>query len=176
MKKFIQFNLWIDNNNNKFLLFIFITILISIVSIMGLSEINILFLLLGVSLLLLVSIMALVRKRWIEMSDEIVFKYFEDNLNLPEKDDIIVVTNGEKLKTYLEMNTPFIYGECNNKTEFRVKKIKFINNGHRIIKIVLEYVNKSGYKDQTFFYYEKTKKWWSTKSDIRNKKIEEIGL
>lgn len=174
MKKFIQVNLWIDNNINKFQLFIFISILISIVSIMGLSTINTLFLFLGVSLLLLVSIMSLVRKRWVDMDDSKVFKYFEE-LDLPEINDIIIVTNAEKLSNYFEMGTPFIYAVCNNGTEFKVSEIKFLN-GNRIIRIGFNYENKLGAKCFSFLDYEHTKKWWTTKSDIRNKKLEEIGI
>lgn len=174
MKKFIQVNLWIDNNTIKFQLFIFTSILISIVSIMGLSTINTLFLFLGVSLLLLVSMMALVRKRWFEMDDSKVFKYFEE-LDLPEIDDIIIVTNAEKLSNYFEMSTPFIYSVCNNGTEFKVAEIKFLK-GNRIIRIGFNYENKLGAKCFSFLDYEHTKKWWTTKSEIRNKKLEEIGI
>ena len=175
MKKFIQVNLWIDNNIIKFQLFIFTSILISIVSIMGLSTINELFLLLGISLLLLVSMTALVRKRWVEMDDSKVFKYFEE-LDLPEIDDIIIVTNAEKLSNYFEMSTPFIFAVCNNGTEFKVSEIKFLNKGNRIIRIGFNYENKLGAKCFSFLDYEHTKKWWTTKSEIRNKRLEEIGI
>lgn len=109
------------------------------------------------------------------MDDSKVFKYFEE-LDLPEIDDIIIVTNAEKLSNYFEMSTPFIYAVCNNGTEFKVAEIKFLNKGNRIIRIGFNYENKLGAKCFSFLDYEHTKKWWTTKSEIRNKRLEEIGI
>lgn len=164
MKKYVHYNIWIDNNNNKFSWIIFTTTLISIVSMMGLSEVNNKFLLIGIFLLMLISIQAMLRNKW-NQKDIDMSEYF----NLPEIGEIIVVTNADKFNFYLETQSSYVGSQVEIGDEFQITSVK-VNNK----RVIMDFKYDS--KPIGFFDYYKTKKYWCTKSDIRNKKLEQLGL
>jgi len=164
MKKYVHYNIWIDNNNDKFGLIIFISTLISIVSMMGLSYVNNKFLLVGIFLLMLISIQAMLRNKW-NQKDIDMSEYFD----LPEIGDIIVVINADKFNFYLETQSSYIGSQVETGDEFQITYLKVTNK-----KVLIDFKYDS--KPIGFFDYYKTKKYWCTKSDIRNKKLEQLGL
>ena len=164
MKKYVHYNIWIDNNNNKFGLIIFISTLISIVSLTILSEVNNKFLLVGIFLLMLISIQAMLRNKW-NQKDINMSEYF----NLPEIGDIIIVTNADKFNFYLETQSNYVGSQVEIGDEFQITSVKLTNK-----RVIMNFKYDS--KPIGFFDYYKTKKYWTTKSDIRNKRLEEIGI
>ena len=172
-KKYIQLHIWIDQNNNWFG-GIILTLTILSVLLLQLSN-NIVNLSLGISSLVLVAIMALLRKKWNESEIDL-----EDLYDLPVEGDIIVVTN-DKLHFYLESQSNYI-GVVNNGDEFQVTKVKIKN---KEVRIHFKYQYKSKYlipligatgEQIAFLDYFSTKKYWSTKSDIRDMKLKQLGL
>ena len=164
MKKYLHYNIWIDNNTNKFDLAIFLSIIISIISLMGLSYVNNKFLLVGIFLLMLISIQAMLRNKW-KQKDIDMSEYFD----LPEIGDIIVVTNADKFNFYLETQSIYIGSQVEIGDEFQITSVKVTNK-----RVVIDF--KYDLKPIGFFDYYKTKKYWCTKSDIRNKKLAQLGL
>ena len=170
-KKYIQLHIWIDQNNNWFG-GIILTLTILSVLLLQLSN-NIVSLSLGISSLLLVAIMALLRKKWNESEIDL-----EDFYDLPVEGDIIIVTNDDKLRFYLESQSNYV-GLVNNGDEFQVTKVDVSNKEIRI-HFKYQYYNKyfagSTGEQVAFLDYFPTKKYWSTKSDIRNDKLEKLGI
>jgi hypothetical protein len=164
MKKYVHYNIWIDNNTNKFGLIILISTLISIVSLTVLSEVNNKFFLVGIFLLMLISIQAILRNKW-NQKDIDMSEYFD----LPEIGDIIVVTNADKFNFYLETQSSYIGSQVEIGDEFQITSVKVTNK-----RVVMDFKYDS--KPIGFFDYYKTKKYWCTKSDIRNKKLAQLGL
>ena len=173
-KKYIQLHIWIDQNNNWFG-GIILTLTILSVLLLQLSN-NIVSLSLGISSLLLVAIMALLRKKWNESEIDL-----EDFYDLPVEGDIIVVTNNDKLWFYLESQSNYM-GVVNNGDEFQVTKVKIKN---KEVRIHFKYQYKNKYYSSligatgeqiAFLDYFPTKKYWSTKADIRNDKLEKLGI
>jgi fucose permease len=164
MKKYVHYNIWIDYNTNKFGWIIFISTLISIISLMGLSEVNNKFFLLGIFLLMLISIQAILRNKW-NQKDIDMSEYFD----LPEIGDIIVVTNADKFNFYLETQSYYVGSQVETGDEFQITYLKVTNK-----KVLMDFKYDS--KPIGFFDYYKTKKYWCTKSDIRNKKLAQLGL
>lgn len=164
MKKYVHYNIWIDNNTNKFGWIIFISTLISIISLTGLSEVNNKFLLVGIFLLMLISIQAILRNKW-NQKDIDMSEYFD----LPEIGDIIVVTNADKFNFYLETQSYYVGSQVEIGDEFQITSVKVTDK-----RVVMDFKYDS--KPIGFFDYYKTKKYWCTKSDIRNKKLEQLGL
>jgi hypothetical protein len=160
MKRYVHYNIWIDNNTNKFGLIIFISTLISIVSI------NTKFFIVGVFLLILISIQAILRNKWnlkdIDMSD-----YFD----LPEPGDIIVVTNPDKFNFHLESQTTYYGREVKIGDEFQITSV-ITKNKRVVINFRYEWVNPQ----LSFFDYYQTKKYWTTKSEIRDIKLKQLGI
>ena len=173
-KKYIQLHIWIDQNNNWFS-GIILTLTILSVLLLQISN-NIVSLSLGISSLSLVAIMALLRKKWNESEIDL-----EDFYDLPVEGDIIVVTNDDKLRFYLELQSNYV-GLVNNGDEFQVTKVDVRNKEIRI-HFKYQYYNKYyvssiGTIDEqiAFIDYFPTKKYWSTKADIRNDKLEKLGI
>ena len=172
-KKYIQLHIWIDQNNNWFGGIILILTILSVL--LQLSN-NIVSLSLGITSLVLVAIMALLRKKWNESEIDL-----EDLYDLPVEGDIIVVTNDDKLRFYLESQSNYI-GVVNNGDEFQVTKVKIKNKEVRIHfkyqyknKIYPQVLGATG-EQIAFLDYFPTKKYWSTKADIRNDKLEKLGI
>ena len=163
MKKYVHYNIWIDNNTNKFGLIIFISTLISIVSLTGLSEVNNKFLLVGIFLLMLISIQAMLRKKW-DQKDIDMSEYFY----LPEIGDVIVVTNADKFNFYLETKSSYIGSKVEIGDEFQITSVKVTDK-----RVIMDFKYDS--KPIGFFDYYKTKKYWTTKSVIRNNILEQLG-
>lgn len=173
-KKYIQLHIWIDNNNGWFG-GIILTLTIFSVLLLQLSN-NIVSLSLGITSLVLVAIMALLRKKWNESEIDL-----EDFYDLPVEGDIIVVTNDDKLRFYLDLQSNYI-GLVNNGDEFQVTKVR-IKNKKVIIHFKHQYKNKyyvsslgTTGEQVAFLDYFSTKKYWSTKADIRNDKLEKLGI
>ena len=173
-KKYIQLHIWIDQNNNWFGGIILVLTILSVL-LLQLSN-NIVNLSLGISSLLLVAVMALLRKKWNESEIDL-----EDFYDLPVEGDIIVVTNDDKLSFYLESQSNYI-GEVKNGDEFQVTKVKIKNKEVRI-HFKYQYYNKyyssligATGEQIAFLDYFPTKKYWSTKSEIRDMKLKQLGL
>lgn len=173
-KKYIQLHIWIDRNNNWFGGIILVLTILSVL-LLQLSN-NIVSLSLGISSLLLVAIMALLRKKWNESEIDL-----EDFYDLPVEGDIIIVTNDDKLRFYLELQSNYI-GLVNNGDEFQVTKVKIKN---KEVRIHFKYQYKNKYyvssigttgEQIAFLDYFPTKKYWSTKANIRNDKLEKLGI
>jgi hypothetical protein len=164
MKKYVHYNIWIDNNTNKFGLIILISTLISIVSLTCLSEVNNKFFLVGIFLLMLISIQAILRNKW-NQKDIDMSEYFD----LPEIGDIIVITNADKFNFYLETQSYYVGSQVEIGDEFQITSVKVTDK-----RVIMDFKYDS--KPIGFFDYYKTKKYWCTKSDIRNKKLEQLGL
>lgn len=162
MKKYVHYNIWIDNN--KFDWIILISTIVSIISLTILSEVNNKFLLVGIFLLMLISIQAMLRNKW-NQKDINMSEYF----NLPEIGDIIIVTNADKFNFYLETQSNYVGSQVEIGDEFQITSVKLTNK-----RVIMDFKYDS--KPIGFFDYYKTKKYWTTKSDIRNKKLEEIGI
>jgi hypothetical protein len=160
MKRYVHYNIWIDNNNNKFSLIIFTTTLISILSI------NNKFLLVGIFLLMLISIQAILRSKWNQNNVDIS-KYFD----LPEPGDIIVVTNPDKFNFHLESQTPYYGPDFKIGDEFQITSV-IKKNKRVVIHFKYEWLNP----ELSFFDYYQTKKYWTTKSEIRDIKLKQIGI
>jgi hypothetical protein len=131
--KYIQLHIWIDQNNNWFGGIILVLTILSVL-LLRLSN-NIVNLSLGVSSLVLVALMALLRKKWNESEIDL-----QDLYDLPVEGDIIVVTNDDKLSFYLESQSNYI-GEVKNGDEFQVTKVKIKNKEVRI-HFKYQYYNK----------------------------------
>ena len=132
-KKYIQLHIWIDQNNNWFGGIILVLTILSVL-LLRLSN-NIVNLSLGISSLVLVALMALLRKKWNESEIDL-----QDLYDLPVEGDIIVVTNDDKLSFYLESQSNYI-GEVKNGDEFQVTKVKIKNKEVRI-HFKYQYYNK----------------------------------
>ena len=175
-KKYIQLHIWIDQNNNWFGGIILILTILSVL-LLQLSN-NIVSLSLGITSLLLVAIMALLRKKWNESKIDLECFY-----DLPVEGDIIVVTNDDKLGFYLDTQSNYM-GVVNNGDEFQVTKVKiFFKNKEVRIHFKYQYKNKyyssligANGEQIAFLDYFPTKKYWSTKADIRNDKLEKLGI
>jgi hypothetical protein len=131
---------------------------------MGLSEVNNKFLLVGIFLLMLISIQAILRNKW-NQKDIDMSEYFD----LPEIGDIIVITNADKFNFYLETQSYYVGSQVEIGDEFQITSVKVTNK-----RVIMDFKYDS--KPIGFFDYYKTKKYWCTKSDIRNKKLEQLGL
>ena len=173
-KKYIQLHIWIDNNNGWFGGIILLLTILSVL-LLQLSN-NIVNLSLGISSLLLVATMALLRKKWNESKIDLECFY-----DLPVEGDIIVVTNDDKLRFYLDTQSNYM-GVVNNGDEFQVTKVDVRN---KEIRIHFKYQYKNKYYSSligatgeqiAFLDYFPTKKYWSTKADIRNDKLEKLGI
>lgn len=158
----IRTNYMLDNNENaKFV----IVLLIVLACILCINLGNLIIMSLGISLIVLLSIFTLLRMRVLDGK----LKY--DTTKLPEEGEIIVikkkffVLNGEIFKAPLAKEE---YCEMDYMSEWIIKYITPYNGSYEITlenKITNECINLE--------YFE-SRKYWETKSEMRNRKLNKL--
>jgi len=167
MKKlYVKFNLQIDSSDNGFGLSIVVLTILSILLLQASN--NIICLSIGIILLGSIAMMALMRNKWSQKNVDIS-EYFD----LPEPGDIIIVTNPDKLNFHLETQSNYFGSKVEISDEFQILSVRI---GVKSVKIHLLY--KTIYHDEGSYFidYYQTKKYWTTKSDIRDMKLKQLGL
>ena len=167
MKKlYVKFNLLIDSSDNGFGLIIVALTILSIFLLQASN--NIIFLSIGIMLLGLIAMMALLRNKWSQKNIDIS-EYFD----LPEPGDIIIVINADKFNFHLESVSNYFGTKVKVGDEFQITSVKVKD---KRVKIDFKYDSYGVISEIAFFDYYQTKKYWTTKSDIRDMKLKQLGL
>jgi hypothetical protein len=171
MKKlYVKFNLLIDSSDNGFGLSIVLLTVLSILLLQASN--NIICLSIGIILLGSIAMMALMRNKWSQKHVDIS-EYFD----LPEPGDIIIVTNPDKFNFHLESQSVYYGPEVKIGDEFQITSVKVKD---KRIKIDFRYDSHQHSQwlnsEIAFIDYYQTKKYWATKSDIRDMKLKQLGL
>lgn len=167
MKKlYVKFNLQIDSSDNGFGLSIVVLTILSILLLQATN--NIICLSIGIMLLGSIAMMALMRNKWSQKHVDIS-EYFD----LPEPGDIIIVTNADKFNFHLESVSNYFGSKVKVGDEFQITSVKVKD---KRVKIDFKYDSQWLNSEIAFFDYYQTKKYWATKSDIRDMKLKQLGL
>ena len=167
MKKlYVKFNLQIDSSDNGFGLSIVVLTILSILLLQATN--NIICLSIGIMLLGSIAMMALMRNKWSQKHVDIS-EYFD----LPESGDIIIVTNPDKFNFHLESVSNYFGAKVKLGDEFQITSVKVKD---KRVKIDFKYDSQWLNSEIAFFDYYQTKKYWTTKSDIRDMKLKQLGL
>jgi hypothetical protein len=170
MKNIIyQFNKWLDSSRYTILIisgFILLSILLAN-ALLFLTD----YIILGILSYIILGILAILRSR-IQSGN---IKFDRKHYNIPSVGEIIVIKkkffwNGSFLK-YIETppgNKPWFF-VINPKDEWKVIEIKELDGDWMIYML-----DKSG--DQIHIKYFESKKYWQTKSDIRNNILKKLGI
>ena len=167
MKKlYVKFNLLIDSSDNGFGLSIVLLTVLSILLLQASN--NIICLSIGIILLGSIAMMALMRNKWSQKHVDIS-EYFD----LPEPGDIIIVTNPDKFNFHLESQSVYYGPDVKIGDEFQITSVRIKNK-----KVVIDFKYESQWlnTELAFFDYYQTKKYWTTKSEIRDMKLKQLGL
>jgi hypothetical protein len=167
MKKlYVKFNLQIDSSDNGFGLSIVVLTILSILLLQATN--NIICLSIGIMLLGSIAMMALMRNKWSQKHVDIS-EYFD----LPEPGDIIIVTNPDKFNFHLESVSNYFGAKVKLGDEFQITSVKLKD---KRVKIDFKYDSQWLNSEIAFIDYYQTKKYWATKSDIRDMKLKQLGL
>jgi hypothetical protein len=163
VKKIIFFNLWIDNNQGYFDGIVITTTFISVIL---LNILKYYFIFIPIGLITIISLVGLIRSKfWINKNIDL-----RDYLSLPEKGDILVVMNNEKFNFYLDCYTSSLFVGYESGDEIRIEEVN-VNNGN--IKFGCKCVNSDHIYNIDWY---KTRGFVKSKSDIREEKLNELGL
>ncbi len=167
MKKlYVKFNLQIDSSDNGFGLSIVVLTILSILLLQASN--NIICLSIGVMLLTSIGLMAIMRTKWSQKNIDI-----SDYFDLPEPGDIIIVTNADKFNFHLESVSNYFGSKVKVGDKFQITSVKVKD---KRVKIDFKYDSQWLNSEIAFFDYYQTKKYWTTKSDIRDMKLKQLGL
>jgi hypothetical protein len=165
-KLYVKFNLQIDSSDNGFGLSIVVLTILSILLLQASN--NIICLSIGVMLLTSIGLMAIMRTKWSQKNIDI-----SDYFDLPEPGDIIIVTNADKFNFHLESVSNYFGSKVKVGDKFQITSVKVKD---KRVKIDFKYDSQWLNSEIAFFDYYQTKKYWTTKSDIRDMKLKQLGL
>lgn len=162
---FYQFNKWLDNS--KYTLLILIGFIVIANILLFLTD----YLILGILAYVIVSVLAIMRIR-IQSGN---IKFDKNRYDIPSIGEIVIIKklfywNGVFLKRPENPpgNKPW-YFTIDVKTEWEVIDVKELDGDWMIYMI-----DKAG--DQIHIKYFESRKYWQTKSDIRNNILKKLGI
>jgi hypothetical protein len=163
VKKIIFLNLWIDNNSGYFDAIVITNLIISVIL---LNILRNYFIFIPIGLITIICLVVLIRSKfWTSKNIDL-----RDYLSIPEEGDILVVMNNEKFNFYLDCYSSSLFVGYESGDEIRIEEVN-VNNGN--IKFGCKCVNSDHIYNIDWY---KTRGFVKSKSDIREEKLNELGL